>query len=648
MKLNALALCALGLAGSLSAEVFTSPNGRVSCDFALRDGVPVAVVSYDGARVFESELGFNTAKLSLRTSDTRTVTRAWKPVWGFRSEYPENYVECTVSLGRPGVVREEERLEMRCYDEGFAVRATLVKNAYGLDSVASERTTWRFATGAKAWCIAGTEDTFPATPYDLTKLNPKCDWRMPFTVELAGGGAACIHEADVRDFPRSYLRAQKGALRPAFVLGVKEGRGLFVSPWRAVQLAADANKLVETAYFIENLNAPCALNDTAWIRPGLSVSDHGNCGLDTKAIIAAAREAKKFGATSFQIDWGWYGTEYAWSDADREAYLAAKPDMANEKTWVANTYADPYKVAKGYVPYHPYGFLNYGRSNVNLDIPKIVAELRKMDMGLGLYVHGSILEAHDLDKLFATYESWGVAALKPGFVSYGSQRATDFLRAMAATAAKHHLWLDIHDAHIPDGFERTYPNVMITEGVGGEEGDHPVRQDVALPFTRNLCGPLDFTPELFKVGKSKSSKAHKVALFLAYHGPTAIMRGSTRKVLATDASIVEFIRALPWNYDETRVLEGAIARHFTVARRRGNDWYLAGLAGDDAHTTTLDFGFLPEGRAYTLTLWRDANPDAAAEPPRGYARETRTVRRGDRVEVPMAPAGGFVALVKAQ
>ena len=633
-----------GRGAMVNAETFTSPNGLVSCDFSLRDGVPVAVVSFNGRRVFESELGYVCERLEPRgAAEAKTVTRTWKPVWGFRSVYPENYAERTVKLGVPGEARAKETLVLRCYDEGFAVQAKLATDAYCLNEIRGERTSWKFADGAKAWCIPETEATFPQDPTEVAALDAAAEWRMPFLVEMANGDAAAVLEANVKDYPRSYLKAKDGVLRPKFVVGVKEGRGEIVSPWRAVQLAGSAARLVETAYFVENLNDPCALADTSWIRPGLSVSDHGNCELETDAIIAAAREAKKIGATSFQIDWGWYGTEHPWSDDDRAAYRALGAEGSKTPTWEANTYADPYRAAKGYVPYHPYKYLQYGRQNVDFDVPKVVAELKKMDMQLGLYLHGSVLEAQDLDKLFATYESWGVAALKPGFVSFGSQRATEFLRKLAETAAKHRLWLDIHDAQIPDGFERTYPNVMITEGVGGEEGGHVVRQDVALPFTRGLCGPFDFTPELFKVGKSRSSKAHKVAMFLAYPGPTAVMRGNVRKLLETDASILEFVRALPWSYDSTHVLEASVARHFVILRGRGDAFYLAGMTGEKAHVATLDFGFLPAGRDYAFTLWRDAKPDEAAEPPRGYVRETRVVRSGDVVKVPMAPAGGFVA-----
>lgn len=641
MTLPAVLLVAASVVGEA-----VSPNGRVACCVTLDEGRPVASVSYGGRPAFVSELGFRRAPLEVTEVRSREVRSSWKPVWGFRSEYPENYAEMEIVLAQAEDHRYDETICVRCYDEGFAVRTQVQLEVYGLDEIREERTSWRFPDGTAAWAIPGTESTFPRDPIPLAALDAEKRWRMPLTMTVPGVGFASVHEANVRDYPRSYLQARAGVLSPVFAVGTKEGRGLTASPWRAVQLAESPAGLIETAYFIENLNDPCAIADTSWIRPGLSVSDHGNCELRTDEVIAAARAAKRFGAAYFQVDWGWYGTEYPWSESDCAYYAAKHPELAEETTWRENARADPHTVAKGRVPYHPYWPYD-GRSGVDFDIPKVVAALREMGMGLGLYVHGVVLEANDLDDLFSLYESWGVAALKPGFVSYGSQRSTEYLRRLAEVAARHHLWLDVHDSQIPDGFERTWPNVMITEGGGGEEGRHPVRQNVALPFTRCLCGPFDFTPSLFSAhdGAFVCSKAHKVAMFLAYPGPTAVMRGNVIRLMEEDASIMEFLKALPWNYDETKVLDAGIARHLAVARRRGDDWFLAGLAGEEAHETALDFAFLPEGRDFELTLWRD---DPASAAPRGYIRETRRVRRGDRMTVAMSAAGGFCATLKGR
>ena len=640
MKTFAFLLSCLSAAAFAQPVTVTSPDGRVSCAFSLEAGHPVAAVSYGGRPAFTSELGVDRGELVVQKTSTRTVRGAWRPVWGFLREYPENYTELEVRLGRTGEVAARETLFLRCYDEGFAVRAKALLPVYGLGALAGARTSWRFADGAAAWGITSGEGTYPADPTAIGDLRADCAYMFPLTVRIPGVGFASVLEAHAERYPRSFLRAEGGVLRPRFVTGVKEGRGEFLTPWRAVMLAPDAAGLAERAYLVENLNPPCAIGDTSWIRPGFCVSDQGNFELRTPDVIAAAREAAAIGARYIQVDWGWYGTEYVWSDDDRAAYAAKHPELKDDATWAANTYADPRRVARGTVPYHPYW--NYsGRQGVDLDIPKCVTELRALGLGLCLYVHGAILEAHDLDSLFATYEKWGVVGLKPGFVGYGSQNATDFLRRMAEIAARHHLWLDIHDSHLPDGMERTWPNVMITEGGGGEEGNHPVRQDLVLPFARCLAGPFDFTPCLFNAGKAGASKLHKLAMFLAYPGPTAVMRGSIIRLAKDDPDAAAFLRALPWNYDTTSVRDAEIGRHFAVVRGRKGSFFAAGLAGEAAHVTELQLDFLEPGVDYELNLLADDLSSAAV--PRPYVRTRRTVRRGETVRIEMAACGGFCA-----
>ena len=623
----------------------TSPDGRVTCAFAIEDGLPVVDVSFCGRHAFRTELGMDFGRMELAKSTSRTVRSSWKPVWGFKSEYPENYTELELKLVREeckGDEQPSETLYLRCYNEGFAARAGFVMPPYDVSSIAGERTCWRFASGAAAWGIRTTEGTFPEDPAPIESMTGD-GWRMPFTLRIPGVAYASIFEAHVEHYPRGYLHMEKGVASLRFAMGVKEGRGATLTPWRAVALAESPAELVERAYFVENLNPPCAIEDVSWIKPGFCVSDQGNFKLRTGEIIEAAEYAAAVGAKYIQIDWGWYGTEVPWTDEDRAAYAARHPELKDDTTWVENTRANPFTTAVGTVPYHPYWPYS-GRSGVEMDMSAIVSALRARGLGLCLYVHGAILEAYDMDELFATYAKWGVAGLKPGFVGYGSQATTDFIRRMCALAAKHHLWLDIHDIHVPDGIERTWPNLMITEGGGGEEGNHPVRQDVALPFTRCLAGPFDYTPMLFNAGKAGATKLHKLAMFVAYPGPTAVMRGSITNLVENETAAVQFLRALPWNYDDTRVVDAEIARHLAVIRRKGDSFYIGAIAGDAAHETEIALDFLEAGLDYEAEILADDLSDVSI--PRGYRREKRIVRKDDKLEVKMSASGGYCAVVK--
>ena len=624
-----------------AAAELVSPDGRVRASLALRDGFPIVALSRDGKSLGSMSVGPEYAERGygkyriVRISEAKAVRQTWKPVWGFRAEYPENYVERIVALALPGQDEVALTLTLRTYDEGFAARYEMPLETYSLDEIRRDRMDFSFPDGTVAWPIRETEGTYPEEPIPIARLAPDAAWRMPFTLRTKDGLYASILEAKTVKWPRSFLKADgRGGLRSTFAVGTKTGREYAVSPWRVVLMAPSAGGLVERAYLVENLNDPCAVADAAeWIRPGLTTSDCG--ALDNASLLAFARRLRALGVRYLQIDWGWYGTERPWTDAERAGYRLKRPDLKDAE-WIENTYSDPRTAARGYVPYHPFWqrLINYGRKNVDLDIPALVRDLKAMDMGLCLYLHGLVLEAHDMEELFALYERWGVAGLKPGFVSWGSQAATDYLRRMAACAAKHHLWLDIHDAQIPDGFERTWPNVMITEGGGGEEGHHPVRQDVALPFARCLAGPFDYTPRFFDPLRSR---AHAAAMLLVYPGPTAVLRWSedvrAGGELPPDAhAVFAFARSLPMTYDETVVPVGEIAKSIVVARRKGTTWYVGGLAGTRAQAVDFALGFLTRDRPYALRLVRD---DGTVE--------TRTVTADDKLSVSMVSGGGFVA-----
>ena len=158
----ALASATSALPDPGSAMSVASPDGRVTCEFALEDGLPVADVSFRDKRVFRMALGIECGKTQIIKSEKRTVRSSWKPTWGFRSEYPENYAELVVKLvrnGRKGKETPAETLYLRCYDEGFAVRTKFVMSQYTPACLSGERTSWRFAEGAEAWGITKTEAT---------------------------------------------------------------------------------------------------------------------------------------------------------------------------------------------------------------------------------------------------------------------------------------------------------------------------------------------------------------------------------------------------------------------------------------------------------------------------------------------------------
>ena len=135
----------------------SSPDRRVSCVFSLEDGVPLAEVAFENKRVFTSHLGRVCEKGKVSDFKITSVNREWKPVWGFKEKYPENYTQLEVVLVRDQAKDSERSLQtllLRCYNEGFAVRSKFMMEPYGLTAFSKERTDWRFEKGTAAWPIS--------------------------------------------------------------------------------------------------------------------------------------------------------------------------------------------------------------------------------------------------------------------------------------------------------------------------------------------------------------------------------------------------------------------------------------------------------------------------------------------------------------
>lgn len=639
--LPALATAAQDSVGRVPGIV--SPDGKVEVGFSLAEGQPKIAAAYEKKNVATVDLGLVLAEpyqggFEIERSETGGADTVWKPVWGERAVIRDAHRDCTVVLRERGPKARRLRVETRAYPEGFAFRYVLLGE--GHEKVVDESTRVVFAPGTVAWPIANTEDTYPTEPVDAANFLSAPDGRrfhhymLPLTVRRPDGVCASLFEAYVRHYPRAKGEAVGGGTK-IHLLGPRVTVNLpFEGPWRAIQIGKDAAALVENSTLVLNLNPPCAIEDTSYIQPGLCLSDLSNCAMNNRDVFAAAQRERANGIRHFQIDWGWYGTEWTWSEKDIATYEKNVPDAdAKFPGWRGNVVADPRRPAKGYVPYRPDFLIHYG-TTVDLDVPKLVKELASIGVDLALYMHGRVLEEEkDLDGLFALYRQWGLAGLKPGFVRYGDAESTDWNRMLVETAARHNLWLDIHDSHVPDGMQRTYPNLLLCEGGGGEEGNHPVRQDVSLPFARCLVGPFDYTPKLFRADRTH---AHSTAMLLVYPGPVAILRGTALK--RGWGPELAFVQRLPMTYDETKVSVADIGKTLIVARRRGEVWYVAGICGEEGFDAGFSLDFLGRGNTWRAELCTDGENGRAVA-------SVRHVSGGDWFPVKMDKAGGFTLIL---
>ncbi|MDO5554654.1 MAG: glycoside hydrolase family 97 N-terminal domain-containing protein [Planctomycetia bacterium] len=643
---SALLLCLCLLSEARGQTEISSPDNRVRVIWSLDDGRPSYSLDFQGKQVVEKSVAWlalpDVEKASAwSASELQTTQKEWTPVYGETAVIPEQYNERTFRLTATDSEHEIPELQCRVYNEGLAFRWHWPDDAKRAVTIQKDATTFVLPAGTQAYPIFSTEGTFPRDPIALELVDGSVF--SPMTVKLSDGVCLALLESHVTAWPRLVFPCHNSdtveiAMPEETVL--KPGD---FSPWRVIMVAENEARLVENEFMTLNLNPPCTLDDTSWILPGKTLSNELNCPIQMESLLSMVDFAAAHAIRYIQIDWGWYGTEWCWSDEECDAWAKAFPDKAADPDWRRNAQGSPYLPAHGLVPYTP-GWAS--TTTVDLDMPELIRYAREKNVGICLYINDFMLKKYDQDPLFAEYEKWGLAGLKPGFVAYGTGRNTEEIRSLVATAAAHRLWLCVHDLYLPDGMARTYPNLLTVEGGGGQEGWHPDFHDVTLPFTRGLAGPFDYTPALYAKDKSHT---HQLSLLLTLYGPTHVIRSGWAIRNNTEepkfGSELEFLNEVDSDWQATDVLDAKIGRYIILARKTKDGlWQLGATNGPEPYAKELELSFLDPDSEYIMTLWSDA--EETIGPWRPAVKTEQTVRRGDRIALKMFPAGGAVALFK--
>ena len=196
--------------------------------------------------------------------------------------------------------------------------------------------------------------------------------------------------------------------------------------------------------------------------------------------------------------------------------------------------------------------------------------------------------------------------------------------------------VDIHDEYRPTGFSRTYPNLMTQEGIGGNEEMPDALHNTILPYTRFLAGAADYTLCYFN-GRVKNTKAHQLAMAAVYYSPLQFMFWYDRPEFYKGEEELEFWKAIPSVWDDSRALDGEIGEYIVQARRSGNDWFVGAMTNTEARTITLTTDFLEAGKKYMLHLYEDDNKLNT----RTKVRSThKKIKAGDKLVLKLKASGG--------
>lgn len=693
MKLKLIISALLFSALNVDADVVTSPNGIVSIDFQLKNGIPTYKVDYKGKPVIkESRLG-----LELRdgknlmdgfeqlNATTSTFDETWQPVWGEVKEIRNHYNELFAELKQPSTDRYMN-IRFRVYDDGVGFRYEFPQQKNLVYFVIKEEHSQFAMTGDHtAWWIPGDYDTqeYDYTESKLSEIrsllsnavtsNASQTVFSPTGVQTSlqmktdEGLYINLHEAALVDYSCMHLNLDdKNLVFESWLTPDADGfKGRLQtpchSPWRTVMVSDDACDIL-SSHLILNLNEPCKIGDTSWIKPvkymGVwwemiaggkpwsytndipsvklgetdyrKVKSNGNHPANTRNVKKYIDFAAKHGFDQLLVE-GW---NVGWEDW-----------FGNQKDYVFD-FVTPYP---------------------DFDIEQLNRYAH--DKGIRLMMHhetsGSsrIYERH-LEQAYQLMNKYGYTAVKSGYVGnilpygehhYGQWMNNHYLYCVVE-AAKHKIMVNAHEAVRPTGLCRTYPNLIGNESARGTEyqafGGSKTFHTTVLPFTRLQGGPMDYTPGIFEMNISKlnpsnsshvnATLANQLALYVTMYSPLQ-MAADLPENYERFMDAFQFIKDVPVDWDNSIYLEAEPGKYVTVARKEKgtNNWFIGSATGNANHQSVISLDFLEKGKNYIATIYADTKDTDYKLNPQSYQIVKGLVNSKNKLKINTVEAGGY-------
>ena len=703
--------------GASAQEVLRSPDGELELRFSLSDkGEPTYALDYKGrAVVLPSRMGLELRgdapalefgaeiqkggygePVSLydgfeQCGAVRSeFDETWQPVWGEESSIRNRYNELAVTLRQPQSGRRMV-VRFRLYDEGVGFRYEFPEQeAMTYFTIREERTQFAMTGDHTAFWIPGDYDT---QEYDYTEsklseirqlmqqaITPNSS-QTPFSptgVQTAlqlksdDGLYINIHEAALVDYPCMHLDLddERMVFTSHLTPDAQGWKGYMQTPchtpWRTVMVTDDAREIL-VSRLILNLNEPCAIEDTSWIKPVKYVgvwwemitgkSDWAytqelpsvHLGVtDYAAVKPSGRHAANNENVRRYID---FAAEHGFDQVLVEGWNVGWED------WFGHT--------KDYV-------FDFVTPYPDFDIEALNKYAHEKGVRLMMHHETSSSVRNYERHLEAAYDLMnrhGYNAVKSGYVGdilprgehhYGQWMVNHYLYAVQE-AARHHIMVNAHEAVRPTGLCRTWPNLIGNESARGTEyqafgGTKPMHVTL-LPFTRLQGGPMDYTPGIFSMEVSKlnpannshvnATIANQLALYVTLYSPLQ-MAADVPEHYEQYMDAFRFIKEVAVDWDESRYLLAEPGDLIVIARRaKGSaEWFVGGVTDENRRTAEFSFDFLDPEKSYVATLYADA-PDADYRTnPEAYTIRTGKVTAKSKLKVEMAAGGGFALSIR--
>ncbi|MEG0464235.1 glycoside hydrolase family 97 protein [Bacteroides sp.] len=636
----------------------SSPNGAIRLSFCLADSgrMTYQVVVNDSAFILPSALGFE-ARNGVNLSDGFKVTATdfsskdttWTQPWGENKSIREHYNEMTVHL--KNAAQTHLTMRFRLFDDGLGFRYEY--RVPGVDSlfVMNELTSFNLANDGTSWSIPANFDTYELL-YRTLPISRVDNANTPITFKTTQGVYASIHEAALTNFPEMTLKhTDRNGFKSELASwpdGVKArfAGGNFNTPWRTIQIAPKAVGLINSGLIL-NLNEPCALATTDWIRPMKYVGIWWGMHLGVESWIMDERH----GATT----------------ANAKRYI----DFAAANNIEAVLYEG---WNQGWESWGSMQTFDYTKPYADFDIDEITRYAKEKGIQIiGHHETGGNIPNYEqqLDKAYQWYADRGIHVVKTGYAggfpnghSHHGQYGVQHYRKVVETAARYHTTLDAHEPIKDTGIRRTYPHMMTREGARGmewnawSEGNPPEHHEV-LPFTRLLGGPMDYTPGTFDIlfdktrhsprrkkwndqdkGNSRvnTTLAKQLANWVILYSPLQMASDMIENYEGHPA--FQFFRDFDPDCDWSQALAGEPGEFVVVARRAKQNYFLGASTNEEARTVIIKLDFLEKGKRYKAVIYADGKDADWKTNPTSYQIKERMVTANDSLSIVMAKGGG--------
>ena len=720
--LSALAIlagCAEKPAAVTDVQTLKSPSGNMEMTFHLTaEGTPQYALNYgDQQVILPSNLGFEFRGVlkaqelvfnqdgtiskedrqpsysfydgfKVESVETATFDETWEPVWGEEKEIRNHYNELLVNLVQTSSEKKMS-VRFRLYDDGLGFRYEFpYQKNLSYFVIKEELTQFALAGDHTAWWVPGDYDTqeYNFVESRLSEISAKMeaainpnDSQTPFSsngvqtslqMRTDSGLYINIHEAALIDYPCMHLDLDPKTFTFVSHLtpDAQGWKGRMQTPcntpWRTVQVAPSATAQLASRLIL-NLNDPCALESTDWIKPVKYI------GVWWEMI-------------SGKGSWN-YTDDFASVQLGKTDYKNATPNgrhsANNEKVRRYIDFAAEHGFDQVLVEGWNEGWEDWANCNKDY-VFDFVTPYPDFDIeALNKYAHSKgvkLMMHHEtsssvrnyerhLDQALDLMDKYGYNSIKGGYVGdilpigehHYSQSLINHYMYVLKKAADHKVMINAHEAVRPTGLCRTYPNLIGNESARGTEyqafGGTMPHHVTILPFTRLNGGPMDYTPGIFVMdlasvteGRNTSwvnaTIANQLALYITMYSPLQ-MAADLPEHYAQFMDAFQFIKDVDIDWIQSKYLLAEPGEYLAIARqgKKNGQWFVGGVTDDHQRTLDVPFSFLEAGKKYVAKVYAD---DIAAgahykNNPQAYKIYEVEVTSDSVLPIEMAAGGGF-------